>query len=147
MEEKLEGLEGTECQIDDVLVHGETQQIHDERLQAVLKRLAESNITLNLDKCDFSKSEVKVLGNIVSANGISPDAEKIDAIVNLLAAKNIREVRSFLGMVNQFSKFTEHLPDKTKPLRDLLSKKNSWTWGYAQESAFREIKECLISVV
>ena len=32
MEEKLEGLEGVECQIDDVLVHGETQQIHDERL-------------------------------------------------------------------------------------------------------------------
>ena len=41
--------------------------------------------------------------------------------------------------------FTEHLADKTKPLRDLLSKKNSWTWGHAQESAFREIKECLIS--
>ena len=47
MEEKLEGLEGVECQIDDVLVHGETQQIDDERFQAVLKRLAESNITLN----------------------------------------------------------------------------------------------------
>ena len=32
MEEKLEGLEGLECQIDDVLVHSETQQIHDEKL-------------------------------------------------------------------------------------------------------------------
>ena len=70
MEEKLEGLEGAECQIDDVFVHSETQQIHDERLQAVLKRLAESKITLNLDKCGFSKSEVKVLGNILSADGI-----------------------------------------------------------------------------
>ena len=60
MEEKLEGLEGVECQIDDMLVHGETQPIHDERLQAVLQRLSESNITLNLDKCEFSKSEVKV---------------------------------------------------------------------------------------
>ena len=76
MEETLEGSEGIECKIDDVLVHGETQQIHDERLQAVLKRLAESNITLNLDKCEFSKSEIKVLGNIVSANGISPNPEK-----------------------------------------------------------------------
>ena len=128
-----------------MLVHGETQQIHDERLQAVLKRLAESNITLNLDKCEFSKSEVKVLGNIVSANGISPDPEKIEAIVNLPAPKNIREVRSFLGMVNRLSKFTKHLDDKTKPLRDLLSKKNSWTWSHSQESTFREIKECLIS--
>ena len=37
MEEKLESLESTECQINDVLVHGETQQIHDARLQAVLQ--------------------------------------------------------------------------------------------------------------
>ena len=100
---------------------------------------------MNLDKCEFSKSEVKVLGNIVSANGISPDPEKIEAIVNLPAPKNIHEVRSFIGMVNQLSKFSEHLADKTKPLRDLLSKKNSWTWGHDQESAFREIKECFIS--
>ena len=48
-------------------------------------------------------------------------------------------------MVNQLSKFTEQLADKTKPLRDLLSKKDSWTWGHTKESAFREIKECLIS--
>ena len=123
MKEKLEGLEGVECQIDDVLVHGETQQIRDERLQAVLKRLTESNIPLNLDKCEFIKSEVKVLGNIVRAIGVSPDPEKIEAIVNLPAPKNIREIRSFLGMVNQLLKFTEHLADKAKPLRDLLSKK------------------------
>ena len=31
MEEKLEGLEGIECQIDNMLVHDETQQIHDEK--------------------------------------------------------------------------------------------------------------------
>ena len=70
-----------------------------------------------------------MLGNIVSANGISPDPEKIEAIVNLPAPKNIREVRSFLGMVNQLSKFTEHLADKTKPLRDLLSKKKFLDMG------------------
>ena len=48
-------------------------------------------------------------------------------------------------MINQLSKFTDHLADKTKPLRDLLSKKNSWSWGYAQDKAFKEIKTCLIS--
>ena len=92
MESKLEGLEGVECQIDDILVHGESQKIHDERLHAVLKRLADSNITLNLEKCEFSKSEVRLLGNIVGANGINPDPSKIAAIVNLSAPKNITEV-------------------------------------------------------
>ena len=85
------------------------------------------------------------MGNIISANGTSPDPENIEAIVNLPAPKNIREVKSFLGMVNQLSKFTKHLSDKTKPLRDLLSKNIFRTWSHAQESAFREIKECLIS--
>ena len=52
MESKLEGLEGVECQIDDTLVHGKSHQIH-ECLQPVLKRLADSNIILNLEKCEF----------------------------------------------------------------------------------------------
>ena len=46
-------------------------------------------------------------------------------------------------MVNQLSKFTKHLADKTKPLRDLFSKKNSWTWSHAHDNAFQNIKECL----
>ena len=126
--------------MDDILVHGESQKIHDERLQAVLKRLADSNITLNLEKYAFSKPEVRVLGNIISGNGISPGPSKIAAIVNLPAPKNNKEVRSFLGLVNQLSKFTNHL---TKPLRDLLSKKNSWTWSHAHDDAFQNVKECL----
>ena len=61
-------------------------------MQAVLKRLADSNITLNLENYEFGKSEVRVLGNIVCANGISPDPNKIAAIVNLPASKYIKEV-------------------------------------------------------
>ena len=80
------------------------------------------------------------MGNIISVNGISPDPGKFEAIANVPAPKNIKEVRLFLGMVNGLSKFTDHLADKMKPLRDLLSKKNAWVWIHAQESAFKEIK-------
>ena len=44
-------------------------------------------------------------------------------------------------MTDQLGKFSRHLADKTKPLRDLLSKKNQWCWEEPQERAFREIKE------
>ena len=83
------------------------------------------------------------MGNIISGNGISPGPSKIAAIVNLPAPKNSKEGRSFLGMVNQLSKFTNHLADKTMPLRDLLSKKNSWTWSHVHDNVFQNIKECL----
>ena len=51
MTQTLEGLEGVECNIDDVLVHGRDQEEHDERVAAVLRRLLEAGVTLNLKKC------------------------------------------------------------------------------------------------
>ena len=48
-------------------------------------------------------------------------------------------------MLNQLSNFTDRLAEKTKPSRNVLSKNNSWSWGYAQDKAFKEIQKCLIS--
>uniref|UniRef100_A0A8C6S7Y3 Reverse transcriptase/retrotransposon-derived protein RNase H-like domain-containing protein n=1 Tax=Neogobius melanostomus TaxID=47308 RepID=A0A8C6S7Y3_9GOBI len=44
------------------------------------------------------------------------------------------------GMVNHLGKYLPHLVDKTQPLRDLLSSKNMWCWGEAQQKAFDTIK-------
>ena len=48
-------------------------------------------------------------------------------------------------MINQLSKFSPHLADKTQPLRLLLSSKNHWSWGKDQEEAFTKQKESLTS--
>ena len=48
MNQILQALEGLECSIDDVLVHGKNQEEYDERLEAVLKRLVEAGVTFNL---------------------------------------------------------------------------------------------------
>jgi len=44
-------------------------------------------------------------------------------------------------MANQLGKFSPNLAEKSKPLRELLKGKNSWTWGPDQEQAFRDIKQ------
>ena len=54
-------------------------------------------------------------------------------------------VRRYLGMINQLSKFAPDLSSKTKPLRDLLSKKNQWVWGPSQQQAFADTKADLSS--
>jgi len=46
-------------------------------------------------------------------------------------------------MVNHLGKFTEHLADKTKPIRDLMQKDHQWVWGPPQQKAFEEIKSIL----
>ena len=48
-------------------------------------------------------------------------------------------------MVNQLSKFSPHLTEKTKPLRDLSSTKHTWTWSQPQEDAFQQTKDNLSS--
>ena len=52
---------------------------------------------MNLENCEFRKTTVKVLGNIVSSEGVSTDPDKVEVIVNLPAPKNVSGLRSFLG--------------------------------------------------
>ena len=139
----LRDLEGVVCLIDDILVYGKTQQEHDDRLHAVLKRLEEAGLTLNKEKCEFSRRQVKFLGQILSEDGIQSDPDKVAAIVQMKEPTTVKEMQRFLGMANQLSKFTPHLAEITKPLRDLLSTKNQWTWGHAQKQAFSAVKEAL----
>ena len=65
MSEVLQGAEGAVCLMDDILVHGKTQEEHDRRLVAILKKLEEAGITLNENKCELSKNAAKFLGQIV----------------------------------------------------------------------------------
>ena len=44
-------------------------------------------------------------------------------------------------MVDQLSKFSDHLADMTKPLRELLLKDRTWVLGEAEQQAFNQIKE------
>ena len=53
---------------------------------------------------------------------------------------NIGDVRRFLGMANQLSKFAPGLAEKSQPLRELLIKNREWMWGEPQEKAFEAIK-------
>nr|XP_055074185.1 uncharacterized protein K02A2.6-like [Misgurnus anguillicaudatus] len=136
----LEGLEGVVCQMDDVLVWGSTQSEHDERLRRTLSRLQEAGVTLN-EKCEFSRSKIKFLGQIIEETGVSADPDKVEAIKAMKQPCNVSETRRFLGMVNHLGKFLPHLTEKTQPLRDLLRKSNMWVWGSPQQVAFEEIKE------
>ena len=48
-------------------------------------------------------------------------------------------------MCNHLSKFSPNLAEKTKPLHELLNKRNQWTWGEPQQTAFTEVKEALVT--
>ena len=80
MSEILRDLDGVVRLVDDVLVYGRTQQEHDQRLKAVLKRLSEAGLTFSLENCEFNKKQIKFLGQLVDETGVKPDPDKIHAI-------------------------------------------------------------------
>ena len=81
------------CHIDDILFYGKNQQKHDECLDAVLKRLADAELTLNLVKCQISQKRVHFLGHVIDGQGVRPDPEKISAIRNVREPTCVSDVR------------------------------------------------------
>ena len=140
MNEILADTEGAVCLTDDILVYGKSQLEHDQHLFAVLK-----NLSLNKEKCVFNTTSIKFLGQLVDSTGVKADPDKILAIQGLTPPTNVSELRRFLGMVNQLSKFAPNLADETKPLRELLSMRSQWKWDAPQEQAFKTLKALLSS--
>ena len=141
MSDILTGLQGTLCQMDDILVFGKDQAEHDARLVAVLTRIEEAGGTLNPQKCEFSRDNLKFLGHVVDSSGIRADPDKTAAITKMHPPTSVSALRRFMGMVNQLGKFTPKLAELTQPLRELLSKSRDWVWGPAQTRAFEQVKQ------
>ena len=138
--EVLSGLDGVIVHMDDVCVFGESIDEHDSRVREVLRRMSKAGMTLNSSKCEFSKSAIKFLGHVISASGIKANPDSIQGIRDFSRPQNVTEVRSFLGMANQLSKFTTLLGELSGPLRELLCKNVDWYWGHSQEQSFQDIK-------
>ena len=80
MDKLLEGMNCAMGYIDDILVYSSSVESHKKDLRTVLKRVKEAGITLRGSKCRIGVKEVSYLGHVFSANGMSPDLEKIKII-------------------------------------------------------------------
>ncbi|UYV79900.1 K02A2.6-like [Cordylochernes scorpioides] len=122
----LEGLEGTLCHMDYILVYGSCQEEHDKRLETVLTRVSKSGLTLNKDKCKFAVTTIRFLGNKIDPNGIQVDPKRKRAILEFPKPRSVKELRQCLGMVNFSDRFVPNLAEISHPLNKLLSKKEEW---------------------
>ena len=105
-------------------------------------RNCRSQVSLST-KRNVPSLNVKFLGHVLTPSGISSDPDKVSAVVRMQEPNSVSKVRRFLGMANQLSKFVPNMADRTKPLRDLLSKQNQWSWDDPQRETYAHIKEAL----
>jgi len=73
----------------------------------------EHNVTVNLKKCQFFKSEATFLDHIISNQGIKMDNKKIKTIQDFKAPSNKKELQSFLGFLNFYRRFIDKFAHRT----------------------------------
>ena len=145
MDQLLKNVPGVLCFLDDILISGETKKIHDERVKQVLSILQEAGLTLNAKKCQWRALEISYLGFRVDKDGIHPSEDKIAAIRNAPAPKDIKGLQAYLGLLNFYRKFIPNASSLLEPLNLLLRKETSWVWGVEQQKAFQKSKQILTS--
>lgn len=145
METMMEGLAGTRVYMDDIIVWGTTTEEHDIRLNCVKERIAKYGLLMNWEKCDIRKKQITFIGEVLSADGIRPNPDRITAILQMVRPNNREAVQRALGSINYVGKFVANLSARIKHLRSLLCKEIEWSWGHEHEKEWQDIKSILSS--
>ena len=84
--------------LDDIIVFSNDLETHFQRLELLFNRLEAAGLKLKPSKCHLLQRKVLFLGHIITEQGSSTDPEKINMIDNWPTPKNLKEVRSFIGL-------------------------------------------------
>ena len=86
--------------VGDILIYSQSEKEHEDHLKIVLQALKDHQLYAKFSKCKFWLTEVKFLGHVVSASGVSVDPEKVEAVMSWKRPKSVFEICSFLGLVD-----------------------------------------------
>lgn len=129
--------------LDDILIYSRTFEEHLNHIRHVLQRLREHKLYAGAKKCHFARTSVNFLGFVVSQQGISPVAPKVDAINMWPIPTNATHVKSFLGLVNYYRVFIANCADIAGPLTNLTSSTTTFKWSEECQKAFQDLKEAI----
>lgn len=133
--------------IDDIILASESFESHVYQLNRLFQRLCEYGIKLKLNKTFICKQSISFLGYVISKDGINMDPHRIKAIQIMEKPKNIKQVRSLIGMCNYFWCFIINFASFLEPFRQLLSTKKKWIWDNSYDKQFEKLKECFLKAV
>nr|GFB76415.1 retrotransposon protein, putative, Ty3-gypsy subclass [Tanacetum cinerariifolium] len=104
--------------IDDILVYSKSEEEHEQHLRIVLEILRQKKLYTKFSKCEFWLQQVAFLGHIVSADGITMDPLKVEAITKWPRPTTVTE---------------------------LMRKGEKFVWTDEREESFEELKRRLVS--
>ena len=130
--------------IDDILVASETLDQHYDDVKNVFTILEQHGMVINRAKCVLAVPSVEFLGYRVDKDGITPLPERVLDIKKTPPPTTVKELQSFLGMINYYRRFLPQAAHHLTPLFDLLrGKPKTIAWTPSHQTAFDAIKDAL----
>ena len=111
-----------------------------------LELCGRNGIILNPTKFTFAADEVEFAGFNITKNNVKPCNKYIQAINEFPSPKNLTDIRSWFGLVNQAS----YAFSKTKtmePFRELLKSGSKFEWTNELNNAFQASKTTIIKEI
>ncbi|GFX21378.1 retrovirus-related Pol polyprotein from transposon opus [Trichonephila clavipes] len=134
--------------IDDVAVFSETWSDHLQHLEGVFKTLRAVGLTVNIEKCDFGKSQVKFLGHLVGSGKTCSGSSKVETMSKLLRPTTKKQLRGLIGLASYYRDYIKNFSSIVLPLTNLTKKNipNNIPWDDTAEESFQCLKKSLIEM-
>ena len=128
---------------DDVFIYRKDDRDHDANIINLFNMAQKEGLVFNSKKCTIKQESIMFFGGVFSAEGYSPNPEKIQGISEMTPPQMKQELQSFLGAVNYLQMFIPHLSLNTEPLWALLKKGNCFAWDKNTNTCLQKIKSQL----
>jgi hypothetical protein len=129
--------------LDDLTVFSKSDAEHLVHLKQTFEKCRKFGLSLNPKKSYFAMQEGKLLGHIVSRDGIKIDPKRIEAIDTINIPRNRKEIQSFLGKIIFLRRFILNFVEIVKLITDMLKKDNELNWTNEAKALFERIKKVI----
>ena len=145
IEKLLLGIPNCVAFLDDILAANRNYQEHVSGLRKTFERIRSSKMLLKPEKCKIFREQLTYLEHILNKNGISTCPKKIEAIEKMAPPKNVKGVKSFLGLSGFYRRFIQDYAKIVEPLSRMTRKNAAFHWTPEADSAWKSIKSKLSS--
>ena len=126
--------------VDDIVIFSDTLEEHHRNVRTVLQKIREAGIYLSPTKSNLYTDEIEFLGHIISSKGLEVMLSTTDKIADWLIPQNVKDIKSFNGLVNYIAEFIPRLTNYSSVLSDLTRKGKEFKWEGKHQQAFDTIK-------
>ncbi|XP_026396952.1 uncharacterized protein LOC113291656 [Papaver somniferum] len=135
-----------EVYFDNMLVKSKKAEDHVDNLREIFEQMRKFNVKVNPEKCVFGVSSGKILGYIISKEGIEVHPEKVQAVRDMPPPATIKDVQKLNGLIASLGRFFSRSSDKCDHFFNILKKGTKFVWTEECDKALQSIKNCLMNL-